>query len=194
MTNIDINQLFLRCSSHTMCGIKPANLFTIPSQQFSKSAFENWEVLANRQGISISAFKSSSNITMIFIYNIVWIGKILEDSFVQAYLCSKGFSNLFDTTKTLRELFYRLQTNKNFPHEVGIFLGYPIEDVIGFEKNQGKSSKYCGYWKSYCNPEEAKRCCERYKQCSQMCNQWFSEGYSIPQIIKKYKEMAKKAA
>ena len=101
MTNIDINQLFLRCSSHTMCGIKPANLFTIPSQQFSKSAFENWEALANRQGISISAFKSSSNITMIFIYNIVWIGKILEDSFVQAYLCSKGFQ----TFLTLQKLF-----------------------------------------------------------------------------------------
>lgn len=194
MTNYNIYQVFLRCSSHTMCGIKPANLFTISSQKFSKSTLKNWEVIAGSQGMSISVFKSSANTTMVFVYNIIWIKKILEDSFVQVYLRSKGFSNVFDTEKTICELFYRLQTNKSFPHEVGIFLGYPVEDVICFEKNQGKCSKYCGYWKSYCNPEEARRCCERYKQCSQMCNQWFDEGYSIPQIIKKYKEMAKKAA
>jgi hypothetical protein len=44
-----------------------------------------------------------------------------------------------------------------FPHEVGIFLGYPLEDVISF--SAGKSSPYTchGYWKVYFRPEKAER-------------------------------------
>jgi hypothetical protein len=44
-----------------------------------------------------------------------------------------------------------------FPHEVGIFLGYPLEDVISF--SAGKPSPYAcrGYWKVYHRPEKAER-------------------------------------
>lgn len=42
--------------------------------------------------------------------------------------------------------------NKNFPHELGIFLGYPTEDVIGFLVNGGKSGKEGRFFKMYANP------------------------------------------
>ncbi|MDR1622011.1 MAG: DUF3793 family protein [Synergistaceae bacterium] len=37
----------------------------------------------------------------------------------------------------------------DFPHEIGLFLGYPPEDVEGFIRNQGRGSLACGYWKVY---------------------------------------------
>lgn len=194
MANPNIEEVFLRCSAQTICGIKPANLFPVPVEQFNKSILKRWKRIASSQGLSICVYKNSSRIVMIFIYDFLWIRKILGDFFVQFYLAGKDYFSPWDTTRTLRQLIDRLKGNVSFPHEVGIFLGYPIEDVISFEENHGKFCKYCGYWKSYCNPEDARECCDRYRQCSQMCMQWFDEGYSIPQIIKKYKKFTVEAA
>ena len=47
----------------------------------------------------------------------------------------------------------RLNT-KNFPHEIGVFLGYPLDDVIGFIEH--KPYYLVGDWKVYQNVNEAK--------------------------------------
>ena len=46
---------------------------------------------------------------------------------------------------------YRAYMNgsKIFPHEMGLLLGYPVEDVTGFMVHGGKNSLYSGYWKVY---------------------------------------------
>ena len=45
----------------------------------------------------------------------------------------------------LRQLSNRLCLEHDFPHEIGIFLGYPLEDVVGFIENQGKNYTCSGY-------------------------------------------------
>lgn len=177
----------IQCGAPSLCGIKPGNMFTVNVDLYSEAKVRVWKSKYFRQGILIKSFRTSNNLMMIFTYNLIWIRKILGDILVQAYLKGKKYPVQKGTFAVLNELFYRLQTSQGFPHEVGIFLGYPLEDVINFEKNQGKNCKYCGYWKSYSNPEMAKICCCKYKNCSQMCKKWFDEGYSIPQIITKYK-------
>lgn len=194
MSNLLINQIFIKCSSHTICGIKPANLFTVPLNQFSETEFNNWKIIINNLGLSVCSFKSQQDTMMFFVYDKNWIKRILNHKNVNQYLNKKGYSENFCAEEYLQELFNRLCSSSEFPHEVGIFLGYPIEDVIYFEKNQGSRCKYCGYWKSYCNPEQAKKYCRLFKECTQMCTKWFEEGYSVPQIIRKYKKAAKEAA
>ena len=41
-----------------------------------------------------------------------------------------------------------------FPHELGLLLGYPAEDVRGFMGIGHKKCLYTGYWKVYEKPEE----------------------------------------
>lgn len=48
-----------------------------------------------------------------------------------------------------------VQEEKGFPHEIGIFLDYPLEDVRGFIREEGKNSLLNGYWKVYHNPGKA---------------------------------------
>lgn len=55
-----------------------------------------------------------------------------------------------------------LKKKENFPHEMGLFLGYPPEDVEGFIKNNGQKFQYIGYWKVYTQAEEKKRLFSRY--------------------------------
>ena len=45
--------------------------------------------------------------------------------------------------------------NESFPHELGIFLGYPISDVEQYILNGGENYLACGYWKVYSNLEGA---------------------------------------
>lgn len=186
--------LFIRYLAPTLCGIKPANLFTLSLSDYASINLTKWIFTLKKNQLSLVSIKSSINRIMIFSYDFVWIRKILSDAFIQAYLIGKGYSNPSDTSQTLKELFLRLENQKGFPHEVGLFLGYPIEDVIGFEENEGRNCKCCSYWKSYSDPSIAKSCCAQYKWCSEMCKQWFVEGLSVPQIIKKYKEAVDQAA
>lgn len=55
---------------------------------------------------------------------------------------------------------------KGFPHEIGIFLGYPLEDVKGFIENSGRHFKICGQWKVYSDTKRAEKLFAKYAECS----------------------------
>jgi len=45
---------------------------------------------------------------------------------------------LYDDLQTvLNALIERVVRTLGFPHEIGVFLGYPLEDVMGFISNKG---------------------------------------------------------
>lgn len=48
------------------------------------------------------------------------------------------------------------------PHELGVFLGIPLEDIEGFIDNSTDDYLLNGYWKVYENVEEAKKTFEEY--------------------------------
>ncbi len=79
---------------------------------------------------------------------------------------AKGFR---DQLTCLKERFQQYCSREGeFPHEIGIFLGYPVEDVQGFMKNQGKDYLYCGYWKVYSNVEQTKKLFDMYDRAKRI--------------------------
>ncbi|MGN0305845.1 MAG: DUF3793 family protein [Lachnospiraceae bacterium] len=85
-------------------------------------------------------------------------------------------------TECLQQLKKRIWESQCFPHEIGIFLGYPLEDVTGFIENQGKNCKYCGFWKVYCNEEETKKYFTRLEKCNSIYSQIFAAGRSLVEM------------
>ena len=61
-----------------------------------------------------------------------------------------------------------LQRNGEFPHEMGLFLGYPVEDVEGFIENEGKNFLCSGYWKVYKDMPEKKRLFKKFEQAEEI--------------------------
>jgi len=53
------------------------------------------------------------------------------------------------------------------PHEIGIFLGIPVEDVTGFIYHKGENSLLCSYWKVYHNPENALKLFKNFDKARQ---------------------------
>ena len=53
-----------------------------------------------------------------------------------AFLESCGYES-GDTDFLLKQLSGRLCLEQDYPHEIGLFLGYPLADVVGFIENRG---------------------------------------------------------
>jgi hypothetical protein len=60
-----------------------------------------------------------------------------------------------------RYVTHNVGINPEFPHEIGIFLGYPPEDVTAFIENDGKNYACRTHWKVYHEPDAAREICER---------------------------------
>ena len=81
----------------------------------------------------------------------------------------------------LRRLFERLRTSEAFPHEIGLFLGYPPEDVEGFIA-QRTCAKCVGCWKVYGDVERAQRLFARYAHCTDIYLRKFAQGRDIERL------------
>lgn len=80
------------------------------------------------------------------------------------------------------ERCHRRGSETGFPHEVGFFLGYPYEDVMGFIEHKGRDFLCCGCWKVYVEQDRAKACFERYRRCTQAYEALLEMGASISDL------------
>ncbi len=71
---------------------------------------------------------------------------------------------------------------EEFPHEIGIFLDYPLGDVIGFIKNSGQNYKCAGCWKVYCNECETLKLFHKYRKCRDIYRSLWQNGRSVVQL------------
>ena len=87
-----------------------------------------------------------------------------------------------DRDDALGHLKRRLLEKENFPHEIGLFLGYPLRDVIGFIRNEGKNCKCADCWKVYGDEREAKKIFEAFRKCREVYLRLWKEGRSVSNL------------
>ena len=91
--------------------------------------------------------------------------------------------NLYSVSGRYRE---HMEGNGDFPHEIGLLLGYPPEDVIGFIENRGQNPLYIGYWKVYSNLEECRKVFAGYDQAREKVIHMVSSGMTVKNIMELY--------
>lgn len=173
MSRIDRKRLETVLAYHTaptFMGIKCGSLLTLSvsdydpdelSRLFSQGSFG--------RRIAARFIRRSADRTLIYVYDKKLLEATLSDSRITNFLSVYGYDKARSIEGCLDTLCERLH-EKDFPHEVGIFLGYPLEDVEGFITNCGQHCKYCGLWKVYGDVERAKALFECYKHCRrQLC-------------------------
>jgi hypothetical protein len=79
----------------------------------------------------------------------------------------------------LRHLAKRFREGAEFPHEIGFFLGYPPEDVLGFIRHRGAHCKLCGMWKVYSDVEKARLLFSEYARCKERLFEYIRRGGTI---------------
>ena len=94
---------------------------------------------------------------------------------------SGGFSRAIGLEYANRKTFKGDESGE-FPHEVGLFLSYPPEDVKGFIDHRANDFKCAGLWKVYGDEEKARSLFAKYKKCTEIyCTLWQS-GSKLEQL------------
>ena len=119
--------------------------------------------------------------TLVYIYRIDLLDKTLSDSRVREFLNIYGYDRQISCGRVIKNLSIRVKKD-NFPHEIGIFLGYPLEDVKLFIKNKGKNYKVSGIWKVYTDEVESLKKFEMYRKCTSTLCESFLKGVNIPSL------------
>lgn len=118
----------------TIVGVKPAELINLSrlDSYCSRNCLKKYkDCLLCNKNIKIKPFVNNKGKEQIFIYHTQCIGKYLNNKYVIKILKDLGYPEVFNVDTYVDHLLGRLSSN-TFPHEIGIFLGYPLKDVIGF--------------------------------------------------------------
>lgn len=130
-------QLALQCAP-VITGIKVSNLFIIDKNMVE----ELYDII---EGTDISAFflyedEIKANILL---YRKKELQQYLLRKENQKFIRNFGYESVYIDDLlpefAIRFSIYQL-TQGEFPHEMGILLGYPVEDVEGFISNNGKTN------------------------------------------------------
>jgi hypothetical protein len=162
----EINRLIINHCGPVLMGYKPAAMFMLRSQDAYGSLSG---LLPDR--LEVMVLRKSEGGLLVLVFEKTKLEKtlleaIISNETIRAVLAGKGYpldASIFGFLKRLQEQF----TNEQFPHEVGIFLGYPADDVLGFVEHNGQNYKLCGYWKVYGDVERAKACFRQYDECKE---------------------------
>ena len=140
-----------------------------------------WSTQLEGKGVSIEILRWSEKCALIYVYRENMVYRDLKKPETVKFLKEYGYENL-DMQSALSKLKERLTSQKVFPHEIGVFLGYPLEDVIAFIKNNGKNSKCTGCWKVYCNQQQAQEKFALFKRCRKVYVDLWQKGISVQQL------------
>lgn len=171
----------------TLMGVKPASLFRC--QEDGKTPAREIAARWNREfspfGITVRTLKicPHTGACLVYLYRDGWLHQILEEAENRAFLIQRGYQVEAGCDGLLEQLSERLCLEKEFPHEIGVFLGYPLEDVVGFIKNRGQNYTCCGCWKAYGDPQAAQRRFDQYRRCTAICKDRLRQGALITQLI-----------
>ncbi len=108
------------------------------------------------------------------------VGEFLEDF---GYMDQDMEAVLIRLSKRISQTYCK---DKDFPHEIGVFLDYPLEDVKGYIREKGRNSLLNGYWKVYHNPGKAQMTFHAYDKAKVSAVNELLMGKTLGDIIQPF--------
>ena len=115
----------------------------------------------------------------------------LEKVQVREFLISCGYDDMAVASVLirLRSRYARyVLSGQGFPHELGVILEYPVEDVRGFIENRGKNFLMEKYWKVYHDREQALVTFALYDQARETAMGEVIAGYPLHEVAVEERE------
>lgn len=166
-----------------LAGIKPASLFSWFKEGHPSPSLLLAQCQAAFAGtdIRLQVLRECPWRCLILVYRQEGLQRQLEQQAVRGLLKEYGYQGDFE--QLLQQLQRSFQENCGFPHEIGLFLGYPVEDVLAFTREPGRDCKLCGYWKVYHDPAAARRIFARFDRCRAGVCRRLDQGRSLQELF-----------
>ncbi|MGE1063254.1 DUF3793 family protein [Megasphaera paucivorans] len=181
-----LEQLLVYHGAPTLAGLKIANLISIPEREYNivnDTLLIKYNSLCNSKGIYFQILCSCKNRYLLYVYNKEKVERYIKKPESKHFLSDAGYEPGLRLETQLIILSARFKQKKEFPHELGIFLGYPVADVKKFIQFGGNQAKICGEWKVYTNVNAATETFRQYSCCRQDYLHRYNLGYSLLSLI-----------
>ena len=185
----DFETVMIEQCAPVLAGLKPAGLFRYETRNRADLArrVAGWNAQLNPKGLQVRVLRGciATRQYLVYVYRESKLRAVLAQPQVRDFLCREGYTlpeQSDDYAPLLRQLSRRLCCEADFPHEIGVFLGYPLYDVVGFIENAGRNFTCCGCWKAYGNAKEAEKTFCRYKKCREIYSRLWENGRSVLQL------------
>ena len=178
-----IEELLVRCGAPTLAGIKTGSLFSCPydsRERLTEKLRELNGVLTPR-GLRLLPLRYGEGRVLLYLFRPGELERDLCDACARKLLRDAGYGEGC-AGEWVRCLIRRLQDSGDFPHEIGLFLSYPPEDVQGFIDNHAQNYKLSGLWKVYGDEKKARRLFDQYDRCTASYCRSLRAGLSLSQL------------
>lgn len=165
--------LMLECAE-VLAGVKPANLITLVNrnQLCGRNLYQLWqshhEELGTRLAdLTIKVLQTKERALLLLCYKNNQLERHLAHAGIRTLLHKAGYEAGSSIETQLGELSRRIENNGSFPHEIGLFIGYPAKDVAAFMGLIKLPFTCQCLWKIYGNPEHSLGMAEQFRCCRQ---------------------------
>ncbi|PKM83683.1 MAG: DUF3793 domain-containing protein [Firmicutes bacterium HGW-Firmicutes-13] len=134
--NFNCKEIFICCLfdkiGATLVGAKPAELLNVSVEGPKKY---NWEqckkLLKEHKEIKIVEIRERRTKRQVLFYHRKSLDNTLKQKSNLKFLTGLNYPQNYSLEEYVDCLVTKIR-GENFPHEIGVFLGYPLKDVLGF--------------------------------------------------------------
>lgn len=175
-------ELFIRHCAPTLASIKTGSLFNFrcPSPTELHESIRSLNRRLGGKGMRVLPLKYENGTALIYAYRPRKLQQDLKHETAHRLLGDCGYCSR-NPNHCLMHLKARLAQQTDFPHEIGLFLGYPPEDVEGFIHRK-QEAKFSGYWKVYGDVAAARKIFAQYKKCTDIYMQQWANGRALERL------------
>ena len=178
------DETVVRLCAPTLAGMKTGSLFTTrygcPGELYGEVRRLNR--LLYKRGVRVLPLAAGSGRALIYLYRPARLRGDLADGEARDILAPRGY-DCDAPERCLARLARRIAAGDGFPHEIGLFLSYPPEDVRGFLRDPARCV-FSGCWKVYGDAACAGRLFDSYRRCTREYRRLFELGLSVEQLVK----------
>ena len=189
MTTADFEELLARQCAPTFTGLKAASLVAFQKGRFDDldARLADYEPCFACHGVSVFRLLDEERRVLVLFYRADVLGAALRKRGARTLLRRYGYRPSGSLSAMLGRLRRRVACSAGagvgFPHEIGLFLGYPPHDVRGFIENKGRGFLCCGFWKVYADADASKALFKRYADCTARFCTRLAKGVPMAEIL-----------
>lgn len=176
----DIEYLYALIKSTVAPTLKDLKLATMMNLKNGNRALKDlWEknktLIGDSLGLDFFELKKGENFVLVYFFKKDKLDKKLSTSKVSEFLNLMGYKDcrqVYDYLNLLKNRF-----NDSCPDEIGVFLGYPLKDVIDFKDRDKKTCKCTGYWKCFNDEKSSRKAFEKFDETKIIVMRSILESY-----------------
>ena len=176
-------QDIIRNCAPTLAGLKTGNTFVCPyeTEEQLLASLRTANQKLGPKGVRAIPLRRRGNRALIYVFRPASLRSDLSQADACAILTGQGYC-LESCEGCIAQLSRRIRDGAEFPHEIGLFLGYPPEDVRGFMENCACGQKCTGCWKVYGDEKAAQKRFDQYKKCTRIYRDCWARGTTLERL------------